>query len=118
MTEKKYRPQPKPDKRNHWGSQLLAGLKINKGKPKKTSPGQMAFPWAQWETPAREVQQVAEKFVFANCDNPQAVGVMLVCCQVSDKLQMTIFDARHQSSPIGCPYEYPFVLRRSKVQQP
>jgi len=27
----------------------------------------MAFPWAQWETPDSEVQQVAEKFVFANC---------------------------------------------------
>jgi putative transposase len=80
---KKYRPQPKPEKRNHWGSQLLAGLKINKGKPKKTSPGQMAFAWAQWETPDSQVQQVAEKFVFANCYNPQVAGVMLEC-QVSE----------------------------------
>jgi putative transposase len=74
---KKYRPQPKPEKRNHWGSQLLAGLKINKGKPKKSSPGQMAFPWAQWEVPDSEIQEVAEKFVFANCYNPQAAEVML-----------------------------------------
>jgi hypothetical protein len=33
----------------------------------------MAFPWTQWETPDSEVQQVAEKFVFANCYNQQAV---------------------------------------------
>ena len=63
MIAEKYCRQPKPEKRNHWASQLLAGLKINKGKPKKTSPGQMAFPWAQWETPGSQVQQVAEKFV-------------------------------------------------------
>jgi putative transposase len=55
---------------------LLAGLKINKGKPKKSSLGQMALPWAQWETPDSQVQQVAEKFVFANCYNQQAAGVM------------------------------------------
>lgn len=63
---------------------MLAGLKINKGKPKKTSPGQMAFPWAQWETLDSEVQQVAEKFVFANCYNQQAAGVMMQQCQVSE----------------------------------
>jgi putative transposase len=63
---------------------LLAGLQIKKGKPKKTSPGQMAFLGAQWETPDSQVQQVAEKFVFANCYNPQAAGVMLSQCQVSE----------------------------------
>ncbi len=82
---KKYRPQPKSEKRNYWGSRLLGGLKINKGKPKKSSPGQMAFPWAQWETPDSQVQQVAEKFVFANCYNQQAAGVMLSQCQVSER---------------------------------
>jgi putative transposase len=61
---------------------LLTELNINKKKPKKTSPGQMAFPWAQWETPDSEVQQVAEKFVFANCYNQQAAGVQQ--CQVSE----------------------------------
>ncbi|NEQ26285.1 MAG: hypothetical protein F6K28_46055 [Microcoleus sp. SIO2G3] len=81
---KKYRPQPKPDKRNHWGSQLLAGFQINKGKPKKTSPEQMALPWAQWETPDSQVQQVAEKFVFANCYNQQAAGVIMQQRQVSE----------------------------------
>jgi putative transposase len=63
---------------------LLTELNINKKKPKKTSPGQMAFPWAQWETPDLEIQEVAEKFVFANCYNQQAAGVMLSQCQVSE----------------------------------
>ncbi|MEC4888341.1 MAG: hypothetical protein SAL70_44605 [Scytonema sp. PMC 1070.18] len=36
---KKYRPQPKPEKRNHWGSRFLPSLKKSKGKAKK-SPGQ------------------------------------------------------------------------------
>jgi len=71
--------QPKPEKQNHLGSQLLAGLVV-RGKPKKSSPGQMAFPWAQWEIPDSDVQQVAEKFVFANCYNPQVAGVMMQQC--------------------------------------
>jgi hypothetical protein len=44
----------------------------------------MAFPWAQWETSDSEVQQVAEKFVFAQIVNQQAAGVMLSPCQVSE----------------------------------
>jgi putative transposase len=44
----------------------------------------MAFPWAQWETPDSQVQHVAEKFVFANCYNQQAAGVMMMQCQVSE----------------------------------
>jgi putative transposase len=45
----------------------------------------MALPWAQWEAPDSEVQAVAEKFVFANCYNQQAAGVMLgQRCQVSE----------------------------------
>jgi putative transposase len=45
----------------------------------------MALPWAQWEAPDSEVQAVAEKFVFANCYNQQAAGVMLgQQCQVSE----------------------------------
>jgi putative transposase len=53
---------------------LLAGLKV-KGKSKKSSPGQMGFPWAEWEMQAEAVHEVAEKFVVANCYNPQ------VACQ-------------------------------------
>lgn len=82
---KKYRPQPKPEKRNHWGSRLLAGLSV-KGKPKKSSPGQMLLPWAQWEAPEGEVHEVADKFVLANCFNPQIASLALGLgqCQVSE----------------------------------
>jgi hypothetical protein len=38
MIAEKYCRQPKPEKRNHWGSWLLAGLKINKGKSKRPRP--------------------------------------------------------------------------------
>jgi putative transposase len=55
-----------------------------KGKPKKSSPGQMAFPWAQWEAPDSEVHEVAQKLVFANCYNPQAAGIALAQCPVSE----------------------------------
>lgn len=67
----KYRPQPKPETKNHWGSKLLAGLTAKKGKSKPTSPGQMALPWNQWEPPTGEVVEVAKKFVLANCYDPQ-----------------------------------------------
>jgi hypothetical protein len=62
----KYRPQPKPEKRNYWGSRLLAGM-VMKGKPKKSSPGQMRLPWAEWEVSETEVHAVAQKFTQANC---------------------------------------------------
>ena len=41
-----------------------------KGKKKKTSPGQLRLPWAEWEPLTTEVQEVAEKFVMANCYDP------------------------------------------------
>ena len=69
----KHRPQPKPEKKSHWGSRLLAGLKV-KGKPKKSSPGQMCLPWAHWEVNP-DVRAVAEKFVLANCFNPQFASI-------------------------------------------
>ncbi|MBW4596446.1 MAG: hypothetical protein KME46_26955 [Brasilonema angustatum HA4187-MV1] len=62
---KKYKPQPKPENSYRWGSKLLP--KVVKGKKKKTSPGQMKLPWAEWELLTTEVQAVAEKFVLANC---------------------------------------------------
>jgi len=65
----KYRPKPKPEKRNHWGSKLLANLKA-RGSPKKISPGQKSL-WEEWDAPAEEIRQVAEKFVLANCFDPQ-----------------------------------------------
>ncbi|MEH1826564.1 MAG: transposase [Nostoc sp.] len=65
---KKYRPQSKPEKRNHWGSKLLAGIVV-KQKTKKTSPGQMRLPWAEWEVNP-EVNSVATQFILANCYQP------------------------------------------------
>ncbi|GAB4230699.1 MAG: hypothetical protein Kow00121_59410 [Elainellaceae cyanobacterium] len=62
--------KPKPEKRNHWGSRLLAGVK-KKGKPQKTSPGQMNL-WEHWEVPS-EIHKVAKTFIEANCYNPQTV---------------------------------------------
>ena len=66
---KKYRPLPKSEKKNHWGSRLLSGM-IIKGKPKKSSPGQMCLPWAPVEASDPEVQAVSEKFIRANCYKP------------------------------------------------
>ncbi|MBO3458773.1 transposase [Aetokthonos hydrillicola Thurmond2011] len=71
---KKYRPQPKSEKKNHWGSRLLAGMTI-KGKTKK-SPGQMSLPWDKHNASERtEVHEVAEKFIQANCFSPSVPGI-------------------------------------------
>jgi len=70
---KKYRPKPKPETRNHWGSRFLPSLK-NKGN--KKSPGQMSLPWdKQRVTEHTEVHEVAEKFIEANCYNPAVPGI-------------------------------------------
>ncbi len=52
-------------------STYLAAMKL-KGKPnkKKTSPGQMNLPWNKWEATDPEIQEVADKFVMANCYDP------------------------------------------------
>ncbi|MEM9450746.1 MAG: transposase [Cyanobacteria bacterium P01_E01_bin.6] len=82
---KKYRPQPKPEKKNHWGSKLLAGLKIKK-KAKKVSPGQLAL-WEQWEAQMDEAHAVTETFLRANSYDPE-YSIALIPkqprCQVSD----------------------------------
>ena len=44
-----------------------------KGKPQKTSPGQMNL-WDEWTIPS-EIHEVARKFIEANCYNPQAAMV-------------------------------------------
>ncbi|WP_292862428.1 hypothetical protein [Nostoc sp. LPT] len=76
---KKYRPQAKPEKRNHWGSHLLAGMKI-KVKSKK-SPGQLSLPWdKQRVSESTEVQEVAEKFIQANCYQPPVPGIGSLKC--------------------------------------
>ena len=72
----RYKPKSKPEKRNHWGSKLLARVKA-KGKPKKkVSPGQKSL-WQDWDAPMEEIQAVAEKFVVANALNPE-----IARCQV------------------------------------
>ncbi|MGF1524006.1 MAG: transposase [Leptolyngbyaceae cyanobacterium] len=65
---KKYKPQLKPERKNHWGSKKLAGLR-QKMKVKKVSPGQKSF-WDSWNLPMDEIVAVAKKFVLANCWDP------------------------------------------------
>ncbi|MGF1499080.1 MAG: transposase [Elainellaceae cyanobacterium] len=82
---KKYKPQPKPERKNHWGSKLLAGLKIKK-KSQKTSPGQLDL-WEQWEAQLDEAHVVTEQFLRANSYSPDyAVSQMphQPRCQVSN----------------------------------
>ena len=55
---------------------MLAGMKV-KGKSKKASPGQMSLPWGEWDAENPEILAVAEKFIFANCYNPQVAGQIL-----------------------------------------
>jgi putative transposase len=65
---KKYKPRPKPERKNHWGSKRLAGLKL-KLKVKKTSPGQQHL-WDEANLPMDEIETIAKEFVLANCFNP------------------------------------------------
>ncbi|MEH2089761.1 hypothetical protein [Nostoc sp.] len=71
---KKYKPKAKTEKRYFWGNQFLP--KVIKGKGKKASPGQMRLPWDTWEANNSEIVDVAEKFIFANCYNPQVAGMI------------------------------------------
>ncbi len=65
---KKYKTPPKPERKTHWGSKLLAELKI-RGKPKKT-PGQKNL-WDEATVAEREeVEVVARKFIEANGFKP------------------------------------------------
>ncbi|MGA7934950.1 MAG: transposase [Kovacikia sp.] len=66
---KKYKPQPKSEKKNRWGSKLLAGIRV-KGKAGKQSPGQKSL-WDDWEAPMESIRQTAEKFILANCFDPR-----------------------------------------------
>ncbi len=61
----RYVPRSKPRSKSHWGSQLLAKIRL-KGRPRhKTSPGQQSL-WDDWELPAAEIEAVAQKFIAAN----------------------------------------------------
>ncbi|MDJ0677105.1 MAG: hypothetical protein QNJ36_17280 [Calothrix sp. MO_167.B42] len=57
------------------GSPLLAGMKI-KGKPKKSSSGQMRLFWDNQKVmESTEVEEVAKIFIEANCYNPPVPGI-------------------------------------------
>jgi putative transposase len=62
----RYQPQPKAERKNRWGSKLLAKITA-RGQPKKkkVSPGQKSL-WEEWDRPNEEIRSVAEKFVKAN----------------------------------------------------
>jgi putative transposase len=61
----RYKAQPKSERRNRWGSKLLAKISA-RGKPKqKVSPGQRSL-WEEWDLPEEEIRAVAKKFVAAN----------------------------------------------------
>ena len=71
----KYKPKYKPEKRYYWGNKFLPSVIKSKGKGrKKVSPGQMSLPWDNWEVDDTEITAVAEKFIFANCYNPQVAA--------------------------------------------
>lgn len=71
---KKYRPKPKPERKNYWGKKLLAGLKLQR-KSSKESPGQKRLPWDHWQMPMDDIHQVARKFVIANALNPEIAAM-------------------------------------------
>ncbi|PSB27745.1 transposase [Stenomitos frigidus] len=70
----KYKPKPKPEKRNHWGSKLLAQMKARSRLKQKPSPGQQSL-WDDWNAPTEAIRKVAEKFVLANCYDPKIASL-------------------------------------------
>jgi len=66
---RKYKPQPKSERKSRWGSKLIP--EVLKGSKKKSSPGQMRLPWGSKDKcNSPEVRRVAKKFVLANCYDP------------------------------------------------
>ena len=69
----RYKPKPKGERKNRWGSKLLKSI-IEGRKPKKkdkTSPGQLSLMPELWQIPIDEVHEVAKEFIRANCYNPE-----------------------------------------------
>ena len=54
---------------DHWGSKLLAAVKITK-KGEKAPRGQLSL-WEEWEANSPEIIEVAHQFILTNCHNPQ-----------------------------------------------
>jgi putative transposase len=77
-----YQPQSKPERRFYWGNQLLPKLtkskKVNKQKKQPKKPDEEAKRlYENWLENNPEIVEVAEKFILANCYNPQVVGEFL-----------------------------------------
>jgi putative transposase len=70
---KKYRAQPKPERKRYWGSQKLARLRQTM-KAKQVSPGQKSL-WENWNAPMDEAVEIAKKFVLANCFKPDIAAL-------------------------------------------
>jgi putative transposase len=83
----KYKPKPKPEKRNHWGSKKLAALR-QKMKAKKVSPGQKSL-WESWNLPMDEIVAVAKKFVLANCYDPEYCRFAIYGYELTRRCQVT-----------------------------
>jgi putative transposase len=69
---RQYKPKPKPEKKNCWGSQLLPKIVKRRGKP--PPPGQMGL-WESWDASHPEIKAVAKKFVVANSYDPQMAAL-------------------------------------------
>jgi putative transposase len=78
----RYHPTPKPEQKNHWGSQLLK--QFVGSRTLKKSQRQLKL-WDEWEVPS-EIHEVAAKFIRANCFDPAYFDRCLDPrrCQVTD----------------------------------
>ncbi len=64
----------------------------------------MELPWDTWEPENEEIEQVAEKFIFANCYNPQFVGGSVL--QNSDSQSLDNPDDQYQVSETQNPQDF------------
>jgi putative transposase len=61
----RYKAQPKSERRNRWGTKLLAKIKAEGKVKRKVSPGQRSL-WDDWDDSLEEIKKVSEKFKRAN----------------------------------------------------
>jgi putative transposase len=70
------------ERKNHWGSRLLARIKLSRKPKKKPSPGQKSL-WENWDAPLEEIQAITERFLQANALNPE-IAIEIARCQVTN----------------------------------
>ncbi|MEM9217077.1 MAG: transposase [Cyanobacteria bacterium P01_F01_bin.150] len=81
-----YQTKPKPERKKHWGSQLLKSIlgerkpKLTKHQRARTSPGQLDLDKEQKSnsiqvSESNEIQDVAKRFICANCYNPEVAMI-------------------------------------------